>query len=474
MDAKPKATVKTEPPAVHPTAPAPGSSSFCPNRRLGSAQRRAQRTSPDSHDRVEAPIEALARSGYRKPYVEDADTTADNSRSGMNNQSPLIVNSKRSNGIVTSVRSSSQSSSSKSCLKRMAESSPCTPSIRMSNDENPESTGTHPSSKKSVKFTSKVKVRHTIPGQCSADSLRAEFDEADISPADDSAPTKAGVFGDNPPPSVAHRHSTFQNAMNEGGFEKLEPSYVGPSYPGHSQNHVYGSEGTVPQLTPARHLFGTRSIFADPWKPSERSAGATSNATSAVSGGTPGDQYQQPPTFSHGHLPGLGRGMMSDHYEQPAPFNQGHPPGLGDGFTSSQYRQPTPFAQDLSGLGVGTTSSQYRQPSPFAQDRLSGLGVGITSDPYRQGHPGESILRDQYRHSSPFTQGHLSGSGESSRDFYGNLGFDESRYTVEAFPSAFGSMSAGAESMRFNEPGSHPYMSSTAGRADASENARNH
>ncbi|PNY27680.1 Uncharacterized protein TCAP_02394, partial [Tolypocladium capitatum] len=366
-------------------------SSFCPDRRHGSAQRRAQRGAIVQGEDYTSPISATPdkKTVYNRPYVEDdeAATLADHFNATRTSSHEADGPEKRSG---SSQASSCRKSTPKSCLRGTEEDSEpdaCSPPIFQSppNDRRQASAGFHyvdSSGNKTVKFTPTVKVRRSSTRQSSNTSSHAEISEAVISPAEQTTPTRPGVYGDSPPLSDGSTPALmFQNAGDDWPFEIDEASPTSDSH-GHGQEQPLEINRTSPE----------------PEIPTRFSRGAFGQRP-----GSGGDVWMSP------SMDRAGAGCVNprDSYHRSSPLAEGFPPdvsGMFDSFPSGGcYEDPPSFRSSRGAFG-----SMFRNTAgDFGADRRR-----ETQPTDYRGEPGHS--RDFQAESSTF-RGYNSSSGTGSR-----------------------------------------------------------
>ncbi|KAF4504984.1 hypothetical protein G6O67_006983 [Ophiocordyceps sinensis] len=213
-------------------------SSFGPNRRLGSAQRRAQRSwRANGDDFVSSMSAASEKTVYQRPSVQDAPATAlaDSAGSEKKLASPVASEEK---GPSSSSAGSGRKTTYKSCLKGAPSVSipdACSPpGLGSTGDGNRVSGGTPEggsSGSKTVKFRSVVRVRHSHTRHSSNASSQVEFREAEIGPGDAPTAPRAAIARESPPfPEKSKYASIFQEPHDARHFKSDELGLV-PPYP---------------------------------------------------------------------------------------------------------------------------------------------------------------------------------------------------------------------------------------------------
>lgn len=287
---------------------------------------------------VISPMSATSdKTVYHRPYVEDAETTtlADHFNASRMSPREAEMSEKRSR---SSQASSDRKPTPKSCLRGTEEDSEldaCSPPIFESppNNKRQASAGLYSvdsSGNKTVKFRPTVKVRHSSTRLSSNTSSHAEISEAIISPADQTTPTRPGIYGDSPPLSDGGTPALmFRNAGGDWPFENDEASPTSASH-----RHRQGHPQEIIRSSP------------EPEIPTKFSRGAF--------GQRPG---------SAGHVwtsPSMGReraghDIPSNSYHRSSPLAEGFPPdvsGMFDSFSSGGgYEDPPSFRSSSGAFG---------------------------------------------------------------------------------------------------------------------------
>ncbi|UNI14723.1 hypothetical protein JDV02_001324 [Purpureocillium takamizusanense] len=229
---------------------------------------------------------------------------------------------------------------------------------RSSTNRKPESTsnkGTK-SAKKAVSFTPTVQIRPSSHDQHASRTSHTDVDEANISPADDTMPTRAGSYGDDPAFMAGIRRvSMFRGPVDDEKFASFRP---GPST-SYSEIEEYLQSGHHAASPPydeepvadfSGGIFGTRSIFASSMKSSSMPDmyGVSSDAAKPQVQ----DDWHDP-SYSTGGFPYQTRSVFSS-YAQDAGFED--PPSFRStrGVFSSTFQSPS----------GDTPSATYTEPGP--------------------------------------------------------------------------------------------------------------
>ncbi|POR31987.1 Uncharacterized protein TPAR_07810 [Tolypocladium paradoxum] len=329
-------------------------SSFCPDRRHGSAQRRAQRSAMAQGEDFISPISATSdKTVYHRPYVEDAEAATLAGHFNASRKSPFEANKEKKRS-GSSQESSDQKSTPKSCLRGTEEDSEpdaCSPPIFESppNNRRQDSTALHSvdsSGNKTVKFRPTVKVRHSSTRQSSNTSSHAEIRETVISPADQTTPTRTGIYGNSPPPlsdggTPALR---FRNAGDDWPFENDEASPTSAS-----NAHRQGQPPEIIRTSP------------DPEIPTRFSRGAF-----GLRPGSAGNIWTSPSM----DMEGAGQDIPSNSYRRSSPLAEGFPPdvsGMFDSLPSGGGYEDPPYFRSSRGT-LQATLGQTDETKPTHLD----------------------------------------------------------------------------------------------------------